>query len=109
MTEYQELGALPWVTDGHRIMELRPQCQEPGVWGHDKHLPSTPAGSLRFKPSSTRKQAAFHSTTIPPFHFLKERGHWSDLVICGKNSGWGGSIKRKHCTAQMGNTTKAMW
>ena len=50
-----------------------------------------------------------HHPTTPPFTFLKERGHWSDLVICGKNSGWGGSIKRKHCTAQMGNTTKAMW
>ena len=26
-TEYQELGALPYVTDGHRIMELRPHVR----------------------------------------------------------------------------------
>jgi hypothetical protein len=40
--------------------------RDPGVWGCGKHLPflaATPAGSLRFKPSSTRKQAAFPGPT----------------------------------------------
>jgi hypothetical protein len=30
--ENQGLGVLPYLTDDHRIMELRPQCQEPSVW-----------------------------------------------------------------------------
>ena len=58
---------------------------------------------------STGDQAVYAQLTAPQFPlftFFKERGHWSDCVICRKNSGWGGSIKRKHCIGLRGNTTK---
>jgi hypothetical protein len=65
-TEYQGLGVLPYVTDGHRIMELRPRVRSlvSGSMAISLlSLAGTPAGSLGFKPSSTRKQAAFHRLT----------------------------------------------
>ena len=65
-TEYQGLGALPYVTDGNRIMELR-SCVRILVSGSVANsllsLAGTPAGFPGFKPSSTRKQAAFHGPT----------------------------------------------
>ena len=62
-------------------------CQEPGAQEQANFLLSLAelsAGSPGFKPSSTRKQSVFHDPTTPPFTFLKERGHWSDCVICSK-------------------------
>ena len=64
--EYQGPGALPYMTDNHRIMELRPRVRNlvsEGVANGLQALAGTPAGSVGFKPSQTRKQAAFHSST----------------------------------------------
>jgi hypothetical protein len=71
-TEYQELGALPYMTDGHRIMECL------GVCG--KFLPSLAelsAGSLEFKHSSTRKQASFQGPTGPKLNTFFYKLPWS--------------------------------
>jgi hypothetical protein len=66
-TEYQELGALPCVTDGHRIMELGPHVRSlvsGSVANFLASLAELSARSLGLKPSSTRKQAAFLSPTL---------------------------------------------
>jgi hypothetical protein len=50
-------------------------CQESGVWEHGKSFPflaGTPAGSPRFKPSSTRKWAAFHGPTSTGIRVLSK-------------------------------------
>jgi hypothetical protein len=39
------------------------------------------------------------------YFFKKDKGLWSDCVICGEIFEWGGSIRRKH-TDQRGNTIK---
>jgi hypothetical protein len=49
--EYQGCGALPYVTDGHRIMELRPRVRSLVSGSVAKSLPSLAelsAGSLVF-------------------------------------------------------------
>ena len=58
---------MPYMTDGHRIMELRPRVRSL-VSGDLANgllsLVGTPAGSPGFKPSSIRKQAAFQGPTF---------------------------------------------
>ena len=67
-TEHEELGELPNMTDGHRIMELGSRVRNLVSGGMADRL-SVPCSYLLclppgFKPSSTRKQAAFHDPTI---------------------------------------------
>ena len=60
------LGELPYLTDGHRIMELGPRVRSLCLGAWQTGLPSLAelsAGSPGFKPSSTRKQSVFHSPT----------------------------------------------
>jgi hypothetical protein len=66
-TEYQELGVLPYLTDGHRIIELEPRARSLCLGAWQMGLPSLAelsAGSPGFKPRSTRKQAVFHGPTL---------------------------------------------
>jgi hypothetical protein len=64
--QYQDLRALPLVTDGHIIMELVPSVRSmlSGSMAHLlPFLTKLSVGSPGSKPSSTREQAAFHSPT----------------------------------------------
>ena len=61
------------MTDGHRIMDLRHHVRRLVSGRVANGLPflvGTPAGSLEFKPSSTRKQGAFHGPTFDDYFYF---------------------------------------
>jgi len=85
------------MTDGHK-------CLSGGLWepvavtgardprGMAKHLPffsgdMSPATChvSRVQSQGPGCLCTAHRPTTPPFTFLKERGHWSDCVICSEN------------------------
>ena len=63
---------LPNMTDGHRIMDLRPGVRSlvsGSLANFLLSLADVSAGSPGFKPSLTRKQAAFHGPTVKVSRF----------------------------------------
>ena len=67
LAEYQRYGALPYVTDGHSIIELGSPVRSLVSGSMESFLLSLAqlsAVSPGFKPSSTRKQASFHGPTL---------------------------------------------
>ena len=68
-TEYEGLGTLSYVTDGHRIMELGTHARSLVSGSMANFLLSLTvlsAVSPGFTSSSTRKQTAFHSSLLSP-------------------------------------------
>ena len=71
-------------------------CQEPSVWERANFLQSLAelsAGSPGFKPSSTRKQAAFHGPTLNHWaiSISFKNGFKKDLFVCLFVCLWDGS------------------